>query len=261
MNQEQLIALFTKEQRIEITFPGYRREQEGGVIRQIALENESEGGFVLHTDLNENNVDEAIVKQLAYFRELKQSFEWKVYSDDKPSNLKERLLAHGFNIGEEEAMMVIQLADGHELLQYEIPTSIRPVTDAAGIDALVALEETVWGVPHAEHGERLKQDLQDKQIGLHIYAAYDGDQMVSAAWMYLHEGTSFASIWGGSTLAEYRGKGHYSALLAVRAQAAWRAGFRLMTVDASPMSRPILARRGFELLAYTWPCQSPVHNI
>ncbi|SFE20125.1 hypothetical protein SAMN04487969_101610 [Paenibacillus algorifonticola] len=261
MNREQLLALFTKEQRIDIAFPGYRRETDGGVIRQIALENDSEGGFILYTELNEDNVDEAIAAQLAYFRELGQSFEWKVYSDDKPRNLKERLLAHGFDIGEEEAMMVIQLAEGHELLQCEISPAIRPVTDAAGIDALVVLEEAVWGVSHIEHGERLKQDLQDEQIGLRIYAAYAGDKMVSAAWMYLHEGTSFASIWGGSTLAEYRGKGYYTALLAVRAQAAWQAGFRLMTVDASPMSRPILAKRGFELLAYTWPCMSPAHNI
>jgi hypothetical protein len=46
-------------------------------------------------------------------------------------------------------------------------------------------------------------------------------------------------------------------LLAVRAQAAWREGFPLLTVDASPMSRPILEKKGFEVLAFTWPCMSP----
>ena len=75
-----------------------------------------------------------------------------------------------------------------------------------------------------------------------------------AAWIYFHHGSSFASLWGGSTLPQYRGQGLYSALLAVRACEAQAHGFRFLTVDASPMSRPILEKHGFKQLAVARAC-------
>lgn len=41
--------------------------------------------------------------------------------------------------------------------------------------------------------------------------------MVSAAWLVIIPGTEFAALWGGSTLAEWRRKGIYRALVARRA--------------------------------------------
>ncbi len=68
--------------------------------------------------------------------------------------------------------------------------------------------------------------------------------MASARLFY--DGRSpFASLWGGSTLASHRKRGFYTALLAVRVQEAIRRGARYLTIDASPMSRPIVARFGF----------------
>ncbi|MCC6192435.1 MAG: hypothetical protein IT318_25685 [Anaerolineales bacterium] len=47
------------------------------------------------------------------------------------------------------------------------------------------------------------------------------------------------------------GRGRYTALLAARAQEARRRGVRYLTIDASPMSRPIVARHGFTYLTNT----------
>jgi hypothetical protein len=44
-------------------------------------------------------------------------------------------------------------------------------------------------------------------------------------------------------------------LLAARAQEARARGFSLLTVDASPMSRPILEKHGFQHLATSTPCK------
>lgn len=41
----------------------------------------------------------------------------------------------------------------------------------------------------------------------------------------------------------------------MRAQEARARRVRYLTVDASPVSRPILVKFGFELLAYTYPCK------
>ena len=42
----------------------------------------------------------------------------------------------------------------------------------------------------------------------------------------------------------------YTALVATRAQTDLRSGARFLTVDAQPISRPILERIGFELLTF-----------
>jgi GNAT superfamily N-acetyltransferase len=88
-----------------------------------------------------------------------------------------------------------------------------------------------------------------------IYISYQGEQPASAAWIFFHAGSSFASLWGGSTLPQFRNQGHYSLLLAARAQKARARGFTLLTVDASPMSRPILEKHGFQYLATSTPCK------
>ena len=69
-------------------------------------------------------------------------------------------------------------------------------------------------------------------------AVADDGTVVCAAWVDFHDGTDFASLWGGSTLTEYRGRGIYKALVARRADEAAERGFRFLQVDASPDSRP-----------------------
>ena len=66
-------------------------------------------------------------------------------------------------------------------------------------------------------------------------------------------GTEFAGLWGGGTLPEWRGRGIYRALVRYRAELAAQRGYRYLTVDASPDSRPILERLGFIRLAITTP--------
>ncbi|WP_054023973.1 N-acetyltransferase [Bacillus sp. FJAT-28004] len=255
MNKEQLIALFNREQRIDTIIAGYRREEAGQVIRQVSITGGE--GFVIYSALSAETVQEAIREQLSYFEQLDQRFEWKLYDYDQPANLKDKLLEHGFTIGEPEGLMVMQLTEGDFMLSCEIPAHIIRITDEAGINDIVLLEEDIWGESHRELGEELIRNLENDPDSLFIYAAYVDGIAVSAAWMYLHKGTSFGSLWGGSTLSQYRNKGLYTSLLAVRAQAAWENGFRLLTVDASPMSLPILRKRGFDLLAYSYPCVSP----
>ena len=65
----------------------------------------------------------------------------------------------------------------------------------------------------------------------------------------------FAGLWGGSTLAAYRGRGLYTALLAARVREARARGVPYLTIDAGAMSRPIVARHGFEVITYATACE------
>src|SRR5205814_6574322 len=79
------------------------------------------------------------------------------------------------------------------------------------------------------------------------------DAVVSAGWVRFARGTDFASLWGGSTLPAWRGRGIYRATVAHRAQLTAERGFRYLVVDASDDSRPILERLGFIAVTTTTP--------
>ena len=89
---------------------------------------------------------------------------------------------------------------------------------------------------------------------IQFYMAYADGVPACAAWIRFHPGTQFASLWGGSTLPAYRRRGLYTAVLSVRAQEARRRGYRFLTIDASPMSRPIVAKHGFQVLTFAHAC-------
>jgi hypothetical protein len=77
--------------------------------------------------------------------------------------------------------------------------------------------------------------------------------VVSAAWAVYKAGTEFTGLWGGSTLAQWRGRGIYKALVAVRAARAVERGYKYLHVDASDDSSPILQRLGFVAVTTTTP--------
>ena len=85
-----------------------------------------------------------------------------------------------------------------------------------------------------------------------VYIAYAEDQPACAGWIYVNPNSHFAGLWGGSTVAEQRRKGMYTALLALRVQEAVRRGYRYLTINASEMSQPIVSKYGFRLLANEW---------
>lgn len=255
MDSSELLALFDRDQRRDVTYYGTRREVTPEVVRFVPTEGPG-GGAVLYSQLDERNADRVIAEQQAYFAGLGQELEWKLYGHDRPADLGDRLAAHGFVPEEPESVMVLDMDDAPPVYWQPVPPEIRRVTTPAGIADIVALKTAVWGDSMAWLGEMLTLELNAPGDIMRLYAAYVDEQAVSAAWVRFHPPTQFASLWGGSTLPAYRNRGYYTALLAVRAQEARRRGFRFLTVDASNMSRPILEKRGFIRLttatAYNW---------
>jgi hypothetical protein len=92
MNKREILELFTQQQRIELDSPGTKREAAGGVIRHTA----ETFGFIVYSNLSEDQVDAAIDDQITYYSHLGIEFEWKVYDYDQPADLKERLSQRGF---------------------------------------------------------------------------------------------------------------------------------------------------------------------
>lgn len=258
MQRTELLNLFTRQQRIEIDYPDIQKEVDGTVIRHI--NSAGEGGIVIYSRLDEYSVEDAISAQIARFDGLSQGFEWKVFDYDPPADLVERLRRRGFEIGEPEALLVLDLTSDPAVLTRPASAPVKRITDPGDIDAVIALENTIWRTDHHSLGERLKKDMVEYPEMVSVYLSYEGEQPVSAGWIYFHPGTRFASLWGGSTLPQYRHRGHYTSLLTIRAQEAFAKGFPLLYVDASPMSRPVLEKHGFQFLATSTPCTWTIHK-
>jgi hypothetical protein len=252
MDDDTLRALYDRALRQNIRYGHTRREVVNGVIRHVT--EPPRLNFVLYSDLTEGNADAAIAEQVAHFRALGQPFEWKVYDHDRPADLRERLLRHGFVADEPDTIMVLDLQEAPEPLLQPVEADVRRLTSPEQLDDLVSILEGVyensfdWVYPQLG-GDMARPDY------LSIYVAYVNGVPASTAWIYFYPNSQFAGLWGGSTLAFYRRLGLYSALLAVRVQEALQRGVRFLTIDASEMSRPIVSRHGFRLLARAHGCQ------
>jgi len=251
MDNAQLLALHDQQQRIDLQERNFRREATGEVVRNVNLLGSE--GMVIHSKLDADSADRVIEEQIACFRALGQDFEWKLYGHDTPVDLKERLLARGFEPEEPESLLILDLEEAPERLLLPVPHDIRRIVDPALLAELGRLQEQVWGDVDADYLAALRDDLEHDPLSQSIYLAYSEGVPVSYGRITFHAGNLFAGLWGGSTLAEHRGKGFYTALLAVRLQEAKGRGVRFLTIDASPMSRPIVEKHGFRFLTWTQP--------
>ena len=208
---------------------------------------------VVWSDLDASDADAVIAAQVERFADLGRPWEWKHYSYDLPADLPDRLVAAGFTPEPTETLLVAEIAD--------LPLDVRPpdgielvdVVDAAGVAALVAVHDEVFGDDNAALGRELLARLGDQPPTVAAVVAVAEGRPVSAGRVEFHAGTDFASIWGGGTLPGWRGRGIFRTLVAYRAAQAAARGFRYLQVDATDDSRPILERLGFVAVASTTP--------
>jgi GNAT superfamily N-acetyltransferase len=255
MDVFRLRDLYDRKERIEVSYPGMRRENTPYVVRHVSTSQVN--GFISYSRLDADSLDGVVRGQIDYFDALGLEFEWKVYEHDFPSDLKDRLLRHGFVADDVEAIMVLELDQAPWPLLESPQRKVQQIVDPDLIPQILEVQEEVWQEDKGRLADYLSGSLRQHGSLISVYAAYVEDRPVCSAWLYYDGHSPFASLWGGSTLEEYRGQGYYTALLAARVQEAIRRGARYVTVDASPMSRPILERRGFQLMTRAYACRWP----
>jgi len=247
--------LYDEHHRRALVLPGFRREEVHPVVRYIG--EAVDHSFINHSTLTPEITDDTIQREVLYFTAMGHRLEWKVYDYDTPPDLKDRLAGAGFAVGEAEALLVLDAA----ALLERVPQGdhdIRQITDPDALsDGLNAVNNPVFGnATDSFINQELRQQMTDAPETIAAFAAYADGKPVSLAWTtFSKRGNPFAGLYGGATLPDYRGRGFYKALVRARAAAALERDVRYLHVDASPMSRPILERVGFEYLGMTWPAE------
>ncbi|MFF3160575.1 MULTISPECIES: GNAT family N-acetyltransferase [unclassified Streptomyces] len=253
MDHAAVLALYDRDMRegARPDGPASRIERVGAVVRQTGDAHAWNG--VLWSALDETTADRVIGEQIAHFTGLGLDFEWKLYGHDGPADLGARLTAAGLRAEPEETLLVAET--GRPAPDPGTPDGIEIVeaTDAAGVDLVVRAHESAFGTDGTRLRHRLLARLADDPGTVVAVVALAGSEPVASARMELLPGARFAGLWGGGTVAAWRGRGVYRALVAHRARVAAAHGCRYLQVDASPMSRPILERLGFHALTTTTP--------
>ena len=223
-------------------------EQDEKVTRMLARD--GTWAAVVWSDLSPGAADAAIAAETA--REVPY-LEWKHYSGDRPADLPERLAAAGLVPEGPETVLVADLSELE--LAHPAPDGVRLATvdDEAGLDALVAVHQEVFGELHPGTRTSVLTSLAMDPRPTEAVVAWAGERPVSAGRIEFSQGRDFAGLFGGGTAADWRGRGVFRALVAHRAARARDRGVRYLYVDAVPMSRPIFERLGFVPLTETTP--------
>jgi GNAT superfamily N-acetyltransferase len=232
---------------------GVEVERDGPVVR---FAGGAGGGWVLYRDLaglDGAELDGLIARQVEVFAARGDRFEWKLHGHDLPADLPDRLRAAGLESEEQETIVIAPVAEIAATPVLPEGVSLREVTERHDFDRIVALEEEVWGEPHGPLADMLEEEHAVDPEAITVVVAEADGRVVCAAWVRFEGDTDFATLWGGATLEAWRGQGIYRATVAYRANLAAVRGYRLLEVDASDDSRPILERLGFVPVTTTTP--------
>jgi GNAT superfamily N-acetyltransferase len=253
MNKNNLLVRYDKELRLRIMYPEARKEITDDVVRIIR---KAPGmNLVSFTFANEHNLHRVIHNEVDYFAPRQQPFTWKVYDHDLLPSLKDELVSHGFAVDEDPAdVMVMDVKNAPASLSEPVNVDIRHIDTVEGLQDIIYVLDKVWGGHNTWVNERLGRHLEVPGY-LSIYAAYVDNRPASIAWTYFPRGC-FATLFAGSTIEEYRQQGLYTSLLATRINEIRARGYRYAVVEAGAMSRPIVAKHGFQHLTtvhdYQW---------
>ena len=231
--------------------PGLFAESDGPIVRVVG----DRQGFVngpVDLGVTGQDLDALIKRQQDFFAARGEGLEWKTRAHDRPAELFDRLRAAGFVPEDVETVLIgvaADIADEHPPLPSGV--ELREVTDEAGFTQIAEMENEVWSSNRDHLVPKLTREVGAGLVT--VYAAFAEGRVVSAAWAEFKSGIEFVGIWGGATLAEWRGRGIYRALLAKRAWLAVERGYRYLQIDASKDSKPIVARLGFTEVTTTTP--------
>jgi hypothetical protein len=122
---------------------------------------------------------------------------------------------------------------------------VRRANDCSLLPDLLSIHEAVYGERPRWLENQIVDTLRTASETLTLYVAYENGRPVASARIDFEPGTSFAGLWGGVVLPQFRGQGFYLSLLATRIEEAAARKCRFVTIDAGPMSQPIVERQGF----------------
>ena len=249
-----LLSSYDEQLRVNIVYPEVRKEVTKDVVRFIRKPPGM--NFISYTFAGDDSLDRVIDEQMEYFIPKVLPFTWKVYEHDKRKHLQEKLISRGFVYDDSDPgdIMTLDINETPPGLFQTFKADIRKIHDSDRLKDAVYVLDQVYGNDNSWVYKRLGGHLKIPGY-LSVYVVYVDDQPASVAWTYFPKG-QFALLYAGSTISEFRKQGLYTGLLAKRLQEIRERAYQIAVVEAGSMSRPIVAKHGFQHLTtlydYEW---------
>ena len=227
--------------------PGAELYEGDELVRVVTGASEPLFNGVFRARLSPNAVDSAIATTLAHLAPRRAPMFWWVGPWSRPANLGTHLERHSFIHAGNSPAMAVDLRTLPEAPRKIAGLVLAPVKDLETLRtwARVAAIGT-------EFPERFHEELVALEVGVGLeprgrhytrYVAYQDDEAVGTSALLLHAGV--AGIFAVATIPRVRGRGIGTALTLAPLLEASRRGYRVGTLQSSPMGFPVYRRLGF----------------
>ena len=227
-----------------------------GVHGRITSVSHSLANLVGMAHLTDGNADAVIARVRERYASEGKAFGWVTGPSTTPADLSVRLVRAGMRRHDppESGMALTDLA---------VPIDANPDVRIDEIAPAAAERHAemmgrAYGMPTEVATFVVRLLAAKSPIRTRGYLAYLGGAE-PVAWSYLVyiPGTRIVLLGGAATLAEFRGRGIYTALVKRRLDDARADGNEAAVIQAGHLSAPVCAKIGFrtlcELVFHTWP--------
>jgi hypothetical protein len=207
--------------------------------------------------LTSDDADDTVARVRDFFAEQEKGFRWIVGPGTTPPDLGERLAAAGFK----ELLDMAGMALEDLAAPIRASSSVR-VREATREEDDLASRTMARAAPVSLDLTRFWAEVRllvKDELEAHTYLAFlDGiDEPVGCAWMMYFPDAPIVELGGAATMAEHRGKGAYTSLVARRVADAYDRGATAAVIQAArATSAPVCSKLGFVeacgLTQYAW---------
>lgn len=227
------------------------------LMSRVSTVNHPLANLISYAQLTEGNADEVIELVVDRFRGENRAMGWVTGPRSRPTDLAQRLQAHGLVKVDEMAGMV--LTDLHRDIHTNPDVRVEEV-QIQDLRLHAPLVARSYGLPPEVADWVLElTEAAATRIRIRPYTAYLGDSTEPVSWstmIYLPD-SPIVLLGGAGTLPEARGHGLYTALVARRVQDAAADGREAAVIQAvRSTSAPVAEKLGFQEIAdlefYAW---------
>jgi hypothetical protein len=229
--------------------PGRERIEDERFVIWLSPSQAPAATVVLRLRLSTDNVDETVSEVRALLADRGRfGATWEIGDSATPGDLEARLVALGMRPFSDPDVVGLVL-DGDLPLEAGVP--VRRAVTVEDYAVAERIKRTAFGDPLIDseielNARLLRESDVEAQLGATFVAFIGGEPVGQARVIFGERGAHFTS---GSVLEEWRGRGAYRALVAARAAEARQRAARAVISQAGRMSRPILERAGFRVVA------------
>jgi GNAT superfamily N-acetyltransferase len=207
--------------------------------------------------LPDAEIDRRIGAVVAYLRSQGIPFGWWVMPDDRPSDLRARLVTQGFIPEEEQPAMAIDLNQLGPVPEIPKDTVIEEMREFEGLAEHIRLVAVGFELP-SEIETAFQGTMQGLPIGpgtpVRCFLAHEHGRPVGTSLVVL--AGRAAAIFNVVTVPEARGRGIGALVTDAALRAAREAGHRIAILESSHIGYNVYRRLGFaeygQIAHFTW---------